>query len=68
MPAMVTKRHLGFIVVALALLAILATVGIDLLGAGEWGGFGPLQRIGVGAGAVALAVGFILIRLGDRPA
>jgi len=64
----ITKRQLGFVVVALGLLILFGTLGIDLIGAGRWGGFGPLQRIGAGLGLVSLAVGLVLIRLGDRPA
>ena len=65
---MITKRQLGMIVVALGLLVILGTIGVDLAGAGQWAGFGPLQRMGIGVGLAATAVGSILIRLGDRPA
>lgn len=65
---MVTKRQLGILVVALSVLGILGIVAIDLLGAGRWGGFGPLQRMGVGIGLGSIAVGLILVRLGDRPA
>ncbi len=63
---MVTKRKLGLIVILSGVLLVVGVVGVDLLGAGEWTGFGPLQRIGVGLGAIA--VGCILFRLGDRPA
>ena len=65
---MVTKRQLGIAIVALSLLALLGIVAVDLLGAGKWGGFGPLQRMGIGFGLVSLVVGCILIRLGNRPA
>lgn len=65
---MVTKRQLGFAAVALGLLVIGATVGVDLVGAGQWGGFGPLQRIIAWLSLVAIVVGVILIRLGNRPA
>ena len=65
---MITKRQLGIIAVALGLLVIVATIGVDLVGAGQWGGFGPLQRIGIGLSAAATIVGCILISLGDRPA
>jgi DMSO/TMAO reductase YedYZ heme-binding membrane subunit len=65
---MITKRQLGIVAVALGLLVILGTIGVDLVGAGKWGGFGPLQRIGIGVGFVAIVVGSILVRLGDRPA
>jgi len=65
---MVTKRQLGIIVIALSLLAIFGVTAVDFIGAGKWGGFGPLQRIGIGLGVAAIAVGLILIRLGNRPA
>ncbi len=65
---MVTKRKLGLIVILSGVLLVVGVVGVDLLGAGEWTGFGPLQRIGVGLGIAAIAVGCILFRLGDRPA
>ena len=68
MRAMVTKRQLGIVVVALSLLVVFGTIGVDLIGAGQWGGFGPLQRIGAGIGIASLTVGLILIRLGNRPA
>ena len=65
---MVTKRQLGIIVIVLTLLGIAGLVGVDLVGAGEWSGFGPLQQIGVGLGSVAILAGVILILLGRRPA
>lgn len=68
MRVMVTKRQLGIVVVALSLLVIFGTIGVDLIGAGQWGGFGPLQRIGAGIGVTTLTAGLVLIRLGNRPA
>lgn len=65
---MVTKRQLGIAIIALGVLAILGIVGVDLVGAGNWGGFGPLQWSGTGLGVAAIAVGAILVRLGNRPA
>jgi len=65
---MVTKRQLGLFVVVVSLIGIIGIIGVDVLGAGDWAGFGPLQRIGIGVGLAALIVGFILIQLGDRPA
>jgi hypothetical protein len=65
---MVTKRQLGILVIALGLLAILGIVAVDFIGAGRWSGFGPLQRVGIGLSFAAIAVGSILVRLGDRPA
>lgn len=65
---MITKRQLGIIVITLDLLAVLGVIAVDFIGAGKWGGFGPLQRIGIGLALVAIAVGLILVRLGNRPA
>lgn len=65
---MVTKRQLGIFVLIVSLVGIAGLISVDLLGAGEWGGFGPLQRLGIGLGLGGAAVGLILIRLGDRPA
>ena len=65
---MVTKRQLGYFVAAAALLLVVGMVAVDVLGAGKWGGFGPLQRIGIGIGAAGGVVGAILVRIGNRPA
>lgn len=65
---MVTKRQLGIVVIALSVVAVLAIIAVDALGAGQWIGVGPLQRLGLGLGFLAIVVGLILVRLGDRPA
>ncbi|MDZ7296183.1 MAG: hypothetical protein ONB14_12285 [candidate division KSB1 bacterium] len=65
---MVTKRQLGIAVVAAAALLILGLVAADVVGAGRWGGFGPLQRIGLAFGGGLIVVGLLLMRLGNRPA
>jgi hypothetical protein len=65
---MVTKRQLGIVIIALSVVAMLGIVAVDALGAGQWSGFGPLQRVGVSLGFLAIVVGLILVRLGDRPA
>jgi uncharacterized membrane protein (DUF4010 family) len=65
---MVTKRQLGLFVVAISAVGMASIIAVDILGAGQWSGFGPLQRIGIGLGLSAVTVGLILIRLGDRPA
>ena len=65
---MITKRQLGIFILASGLLAVTGVLTVDIFGAGEWSGFGPLQRIGVGLGLLAILVGCILICLGDRPA
>jgi hypothetical protein len=65
---MVTKRQLGLFVVVISVLGIVSITSVDILGAGRWSGFGPLQRMGIGLGLGTVVVGLILIRLGDRPA
>jgi hypothetical protein len=65
---MMTKRQLGIFVAIAGLTAGAVTIGVDLAGAGEWSGFGPLQQAGLGAGLLLLVVGALLFRLGDRPA
>jgi hypothetical protein len=65
---MVTKRQLGIIVISITLVGVAGIIGVDVVGAGEWGGFGPLQQMGVGTGVVGIIVGVILILLGNRPA
>jgi hypothetical protein len=65
---MVTKRQLGVAVLCAALVLLVGIVAVDVLGAGRWGGFGPLQRLGIGASLIVGLVGLLLYRLGDRPA
>ena len=65
---MVTKRQLGIATCTAGLLVVLGIIAVDFAGAGQWGGFGPLQRIGIGTSVVFIAAGLILARLGNRPA
>ena len=65
---MVTKRQLGIFVLVCGLLLLLASLAVDLVGVGGWGQLGPLQKIGLGFGALMLLVGWLLMLRGDRPA
>jgi len=65
---MISKRQLGIFVIALGVLALMGILAVDLLGAGQWGGFGPLQRLGLLLSGLTVVVGLLLYRLGDRPA
>jgi len=65
---MVTKRQLGILLAVVGVAVAGVMMVVDRLGAGEWGGFGPLQWIGLGAGVCFLMVGITLYQLGDRPA
>jgi hypothetical protein len=65
---MITKRQLGMGFILLGLVAIIATFAVDWLGAGNFQGVGPAQRVAlIGAGLV-IVVGITLLPLGDRPA
>ncbi|HIP87350.1 MAG TPA: hypothetical protein EYH27_02810 [Anaerolineales bacterium] len=59
---------MGFFLITVGAVVAVSTVGVDWVGAGEWSGFGPLQRIGVGSGLALLLAGLPLLRVGDRPA
>ena len=64
--APLTKRSLGLLILGLAALLALATVGADLLGAGRDRGFGPAQRASLAAAGAAAAFGLTLLPLGGR--
>jgi hypothetical protein len=44
------------------------TVGVDLVGAGRFSGFGPAQQQAIGASLLLIFFGITLLPLGDRPA
>jgi len=64
---MITKRQLGFILIAIGALAILGALAANLIGARD-AGFGPLQKIGLAVGGGIILMALPLLRLGDRPA
>lgn len=63
-----TKRQLGLTFIALGSLGIVGLFGIDLLGAGQFNGIGPAQRLGLLAAGAVILVGLTLLPLGDKPA
>ena len=65
---MITKRQLGIALLTVGLIAIVALLAIDWIGAGEFSGVGPVQRLALFAGGLVAALGLSLIPLGDRPA
>ncbi len=65
---MITKRWLGIGLAAGGLLLVLALLAVDLIGAGDYQGIGPAQRLGLLGGGALLLIGLSLIPLGDRPA
>jgi hypothetical protein len=64
---MITKRHLGYAFIAVGLLVIAGVLAANLIGARD-AGFGPLQIIGLAAGAGLIVMALPLIKLGDKPA
>jgi hypothetical protein len=65
---MVTKRQLGLIFIALALLAIVGSFVYDFIGGGQFSGIGPAQRLALIGALLLGVVGLTLLPLGDRPA
>lgn len=64
---MITKRQLGFILIAAGVFVIAGVLAANLIGARD-AGFGPLQKMGLAAGVAIILAALPLLRLGDRPA
>ena len=65
---MITKRQLGIGLILLSLFAVAGSFVIDFLGAGQFQGIGPAQRLALIAAGAVFLVGLTLLPLGDRPA
>lgn len=65
---MISKRQLGVILLAGGLTSIATLLAIDWIGAGEFAGIGPVQRLALAAGSFVTVLGASLIPFGDRPA
>jgi hypothetical protein len=65
--AVMTKRQLGFILVAIGGLIIVGVLAVNVIGARE-AGFGPFQKIGLALGVAISVMAIPLIRLGNKPA
>jgi len=65
---MITKRQLGIVLLATGLVAIIAILAVDWIGAGKFSGVGPVQKLALAGGSLIVALGISLIPLGDRPA
>jgi lipopolysaccharide export LptBFGC system permease protein LptF len=64
----ITKRHLGIGLILLSLIAVAASFAFDFLGAGQFQGIGPAQRLALIAAGAVFIIGLTLLPLGDRPA
>ncbi len=63
-----TKRQLGLSFIALGILAIAGMFLMDLLGAGQFQGIGPAQRLGLMGAGFVIFIGITLLPFGDNPA
>ena len=68
MPAMVTKRQLGWLLILLGLGGDLALLLIGRLGGGAWSGIGPIERALLIGGVSIAVLGLPLLHQGRRPA
>jgi hypothetical protein len=59
---------LGAALIPMGIVLAVVALGVDLIGVGRWGGFGPVQIIGLGGGLFLTVAGGILIRTNGRPA
>jgi hypothetical protein len=65
---MITKRQLGMGFILLGVLAIVGSFAMDLVGAGNFQGVGPAQRVALLGSGFVILVGLTLLPLGDKPA
>lgn len=63
-----SKKQLGWIFIAIGSLGIMGLFAVDLLGASQFNGIGPTQRLGLLAAGIIIFVGLTLLPLGDKPA
>ena len=63
-----TKRQLGYIIIALGLLAIVGSFVNDLFGGGDFQGIGPTQKLALMGAGVVILIGISLLPFGDKPA
>jgi hypothetical protein len=63
-----TKRQLGILFIISGIGGALALIAIDFIGAGQFQGIGPMQRLALLAAGLITIVGISLLPLGDRPA
>ena len=68
MVSMITKKQLGIGFILIGLLAIVGSFVVDWLGAGNFQGIGPAQRVVLIGAMLVVIVGLTLLPLGDNPA
>ncbi|KAA3664936.1 MAG: hypothetical protein DWQ04_03160 [Chloroflexi bacterium] len=63
-----TKKQLGLIMITLGVGGILGLFAMDFIGAGQFQGIGPAQRLAMMAAGLVIIIGLSLLPLGDKPA
>lgn len=63
-----TKKQLGYLFIMGGVGAAVGLFGLDLLGAGQFQGIGPAQRMALFAAGGLVLLGLSLLPLGDNPA
>jgi len=63
-----SKKQLGYLLVVVGVVGVVALLSLDVIDAGREGGIGPAQRLGLGFGLALTLIGLTLIPLGDDPA
>ena len=61
-----TKRQLGWLLIAAGVVAAIAVVAVDAFGAGAFTGLGPAQWLALGGCGLVILFGLSLLPLGDR--
>jgi hypothetical protein len=64
----ITKRIVGITLASAGLVIVIGMMAIDWIGAGNWGGIGPAQRLAIIVGVVISILGLTLLPLGNKPA
>jgi hypothetical protein len=68
MRAGLTKRQLGLLMIVVGAAGAVGLLAVDLLGAGQFQGIGPAQRLALGGAGLLVLLGLTLLPLGNRPA
>ena len=63
-----TKRQLGYLFISSGCFAGVGLMGVDLIGAGQFQGIGPAQRVALLAAGGLILLGLSLLPFGDNPA
>jgi hypothetical protein len=63
-----SKRQLGYLFILLGGGGLVGLLVYDWIGAGDFQGVGPAQRLAMLAAGAVLLVGLTLLPLGDKPA